>query len=113
MSTILWQRMAYADLMAIGQSAIVHRLMKMAEETLVFPPREPSTDENWVVGKQGKVAWRRAVPPSGQTDDCDAAADYYIVYREPTDEEYRKNDRHLACTVMRVLHVSELGQLIK
>lgn len=106
-----WTNMAEQDLVEVGDTAIIHRLMKIADETLRLPPRDHSPDEGWVAGREGSLAWRRGTPLSQNADDSDGAADYYIIYGEPTDEEYRMAGRHVAFTVMRVLHVMDFESL--
>ncbi|MEU4235323.1 hypothetical protein AB0F17_64575 [Nonomuraea sp. NPDC026600] len=112
MSRALWRGMANTDLVEIGNKAIQHRLLKIAEEELRFPPREKSSDEGWIRGLEGRMAWRRATPDLENPGVCDESADYYLVYREPTDLEYRKSEGgHIAFYIMRVLHASDLESL--
>lgn len=112
MSRALWHGMASADLMGIGEKAVLRGLLKTAEEDLRFPPRKNSSDEGWVRGREGRMAWRRATPASGAPGACDESSDYYLVYREPTEQEYRDSEGgHIAFYIMRVLHNSDLESL--
>ncbi|GAB2947670.1 hypothetical protein GCM10027203_59140 [Nonomuraea fastidiosa] len=111
MSRVLWKRTANADLEEIGKSAVLCRLLRTAEEAICFPPREQCPDEGWITGREGVLAWRRAVPTSGDVDGCDEVADYYFLYRIPTDSEYRNANRHIAHTIVRVLHASDFESL--
>ncbi|MBE1586731.1 hypothetical protein ACFPOI_51220 [Nonomuraea angiospora] len=100
--------MAETDLAEIGKTPVIRRIMKTAEEALLFPPRAGSPDEGWVSGHEGSLAWRRAIPLSEEADDCDEATDHYFVYRASTDQEYREAKKPIAVTVVRVLPISEL-----
>ncbi|GLW11980.1 hypothetical protein Misp01_71080 [Microtetraspora sp. NBRC 13810] len=112
MSRVLWDRMASADITEIGDRAVIGRLFKRAEEELCFPPRKECADEGWVPGREGVLAWRRpAASASGDADVHDEASDYYLLYRTPTDREYRDANTHAAFRVMRVLHVSDFTSL--
>lgn len=111
MSGASWTKMAEQDLVEVGDTAIIRRLMQIADETLRLPSRDHSPDEGWVAGREGSLAWRRGVPLSQNADDSDGAADYYIIYREPTDKEYRLAGRHVPFTVVRVLHVTAFKSL--
>ncbi|QFY12913.1 hypothetical protein GBF35_45840 [Nonomuraea phyllanthi] len=111
MSRVLWKRAANADLDEIGKGAVLYRLLKMAEDVLCFPPHEKCPDEGWVAGHERELAWRRAVPASGDVDGCDEVADYYFVYRQPTDSEYRNARRNIAFVLVRVLHASNFESL--
>ncbi|MEU8362155.1 hypothetical protein AB0C27_39675 [Nonomuraea sp. NPDC048882] len=112
MSRVLWSKMAEADLIEIGEAPVISRILKAAEGALVFPPRRDSPDEGYVRGREGSLAWRRAIPLTGAADDCDeAAANRYFVYRAPSDREYREADRHVIALVERVLPLSELASV--
>ena len=82
MSGASWTKMAEQDLVEVGDTAIIRRLMQIADETLRLPSRDHSPDEGWVAGREGSLAWRRGVPLSQNADDSDGAADYYIIYHE-------------------------------
>ncbi|WP_143734753.1 hypothetical protein [Microbispora rosea] len=109
MSRATWSDMAYVDLEEIGNTAIQRRLLALAEDELIFPPRERNADEGWVKGHEGAKAWRRAISQKrfcGDFLDDDELANYYIVYQRTTDKEYRQSGVHATIMVIRVLHVS-------
>jgi hypothetical protein len=107
MSGVLWSPLAVNDLMQIENLVIVHGLLSMAENGLHFPPREPCP-EDWVQGRTGQLAWRCAITPLGRPSVHDEMCDYYIVYRQATDEERREVGGHNGTLwIARVLHVED------
>ncbi|NUW37042.1 hypothetical protein HTZ77_37415 [Nonomuraea sp. SMC257] len=109
MSRVRWGESAVDDLEETGKPDVVRRLLAAADN-LCFPPREGRAGEGWIPGRKGVLAWCRPVRASADADSCDdEAADYVMVYRAPTDHEYRAaRGGHVAVHVERVLPAEKL-----
>ncbi|GAA0429829.1 hypothetical protein GCM10010160_66200 [Acrocarpospora corrugata] len=102
--------MTIRDFEEIGNPAIQKEIIILAEEEVRFPPREHREDEGWIKGKIGEMAWRRAISTKRGSDPPEELSEYCLVYRRPTDKEYREaGGGHAAITVTRILHNSMLA----
>ncbi|NIK56832.1 hypothetical protein [Kribbella shirazensis] len=127
---IEWLPMAEQDLAGVGDRSVIAELLDIAATDLAleFLPT-PNSDQGPVAGREPPVAWRRGIrrhntaqlgPTLDGASDSEfedwrsRACDYYLIYREPTTEEYAKaglQGRIMAFAVVRVLHQGDLARM--